>query len=93
MDDLDPEARRMMRVWMKELAEAEEHTAWTEIVYFTDHLAKDLISKAQMDNRLEWNLDRSYPRIAARIVRMMISELEAHAEEELHRRFESAGKH
>lgn len=81
LDALDSEARRLMADWLRELAEKEEHAAWREIVYFTDHLARKLIDQSHMTSQLDWDFDRSYPRVAARVARMLISEFESHAEE------------
>ena len=43
LEALDSDARRLLQGWLKELAAKEEHSAWREIVYFTDHLARSLI--------------------------------------------------
>ncbi len=82
LDALEPEARLMLHSWLKELAEKEEHTAWLEIVHFTDHLARTLIRDGHMTSECDWDLDHTYPRIAARVARMLIREFEAHAESE-----------
>lgn len=76
---LSPEGRSMLRTWIKDLAEREEHETWTEIVHFTDHLARKLIRDGRLSNRLEWDMERTYPRLAARVARMLIHEFELHA--------------
>ena len=81
VDSLDSEARILLRQWLKELAEKEEHVAWREIVYFTHHLAKSLIEHEHMTLRNDWDLEHTYPRIAARVARLMIREFDAHAAE------------
>lgn len=78
LEALDSDARRLLQGWLKELAAKEEHSAWREIVYFTDHLARSLIKKANMTSRLDWDLEHSYPHVAARVARMMIREFDAH---------------
>lgn len=78
VDKLDPEARDMLRQWLSEFAEKEEHAVWKEIVYFTDHLARTLIKQGQMNEALTWDFERSYSRVAARVSRMLIQEFEAH---------------
>jgi hypothetical protein len=79
---LNPEGRSMLRAWLVELAEYEEHTAWVEIVRFTDHLAKKIIRDGHMTNDVEWDMKHSYPRVAARVAKMLIEEFESHAREE-----------
>lgn len=76
---LDDEARGMLREWVYELAEQEEHEAWLRIVEFADHLGRTLIRDAGMTADLDWDLERSYPRVAARVARMMIREFELRA--------------
>jgi len=79
---LDPRGRAMLNDWLIELAEQEEHAAWVEIVHFTDRLARKLIDDAHMTLDLEWSMEQSYPRVAARVARMLIREFETHASEE-----------
>lgn len=79
LEALDPPARRMLGKWLMELAETEEHAVWLEIVRFTDHMAQALIREAHMTRALEWDFDHSYPKVAARVARMMIREFESHA--------------
>ena len=62
-----------------ELAEKEEHAVWLEIVRFTDHMARSLIRDAGMTRALEWDFDHSYPRVAARVAKLMMQEFEAHS--------------
>jgi hypothetical protein len=78
-DSVDEAARVRLRVWLSELAEQEEHAVWRNIVHFADHLAKTLIRNQHMTSQLDWDLDHSYPKVAARVARMMIREFEAQA--------------
>lgn len=77
---LDDEARGRLREWLHDLAEKEEHEAWMGIVYFADHLARRLIREAHMTNAVDWDFDRTYPRVAARVARMMIREFQMRAD-------------
>jgi len=79
LDALDPQAREKLREWLMELAEKEEHAVWLEIVRFTDHMARSLIRDAGMTRALEWDFDHSYPRVAARVAKLMMQEFEAHS--------------
>jgi len=76
---LDDEARDRLRLWLCDLAVREEHAAWRSIVHFTDHLARTLIRDEHMTPELDWDFDRSYPVVAARVARMLIREFEARA--------------
>ena len=66
LESIDPQARRVLREWLRELAEQEEHRIWREIVAFTHHVARALIEKAHMTGELEWDMERTYPRLARR---------------------------
>lgn len=83
LDSVDPELQHMLRDWLAELAAREEHTAWREIVYFTDHLARTLIDKERMSNQADWDLEHTYPKVASRVIRMIMGEFDAHAAAEL----------
>ena len=78
LEALEPQARETLRSWIHELAEKEEHTAWIEIVQFTDHCAKNLIRRAHMSDKAEWDFDHSYTHNAAKVARMLIQEYEGH---------------
>ena len=79
LDALDSEARGMFLVWLGELAEKEEHSTWKEIVRFTNHRPRTLIREGHMTDQCDWDLDHTYPLVAARVVRMLIAEFETHA--------------
>lgn len=78
LESIDPDARMMIRDWVRELAEKEEHRVWREIVAFTHHVARALIEKAHLTGRLEWDLERSYPRIATQVTQMLLREYAIH---------------
>lgn len=78
LESIGPDARMMIREWVRELAEKEEHRVWREIVAFTHHVAHALIEKAHMTGRLEWDLERSYPRIATQVTQMLLREYAIH---------------
>jgi hypothetical protein len=78
LDAFEPEARSLLRDWLEGLAEREEHATWREIVRMTDHIAKSLIRAGHMTDQCDWDLEHAYPRVAERVVRMLIEEYEAH---------------
>lgn len=78
-DALDSDAREKFLDWIEELAAKEEHSTWREIVHFTDRRARSLIREGHMTDRCDWDLNHTYPLVAARVVKMLIAEFEAHA--------------
>ncbi len=86
IESVDRDARWMLRAWLKELGEREEHEAWLVVVDFADRLVRHLIRDTPSLNDLDWDPHRSYPRIASRVARLMIREFEARAtrEETMH---------
>jgi hypothetical protein len=79
LEALDPEARPILHDWLLELAEKEEHEVWQEIVSFTHQLARELVLDLEMTNALEWDFERSYPRLAARVLELVIQQFDAQA--------------
>ena len=79
LNSLDSDSRVMFLDWLNELAVQEEHSTWREIVRFTDHRARHLIRERHMTDQCDWDIHHGYPVVAARIVKMLISEFEAHA--------------
>ena len=82
IEALEPAARQTLRSWIHDLAEREEHEAWLEIVRFTDHCGKNLIKRAHLSDKAEWDFDHSYTHNAAKVARMLIQEYEVHMREE-----------
>jgi hypothetical protein len=93
LDALEPGARRMLREWLFDLAEREEHRAWQEIVSFTHKIATALIREGHMTRALDWDFERSYPRLAAQVTEMLIHEFEAHAREVARYELEGRPRH
>lgn len=79
LEPLEPEARRLFVDWIHELADKEEHSTWREIVRYTDHRAKDLIREEHLTDECEWDIDHRYSIVAARVLKMLIADFEAHA--------------
>ena len=78
LDSMTAEARSQLHDWLAELAEQEEQAAWQEIIYFTKHMARSLIAHSQLSNALEWDLERSYPKLARRVIEKLIQEFDQH---------------
>ena len=79
LESLDPKARKMFLDWVKDLAGNEEHSTWLAIVRYTHRSARDLIREEHMTDQCDWDLDHTYPIVAARVIRILIAKFHAHA--------------
>jgi hypothetical protein len=79
LESLDPEAREMFLLWLKDLASSEEHTAWSAIVRYTHRSARNLIREEGMTDDCEWDLGHTYKVVAARVIRILIAKYHGHA--------------
>jgi hypothetical protein len=79
LDPLEPDAKQKFVDWLHELAKREEHSTWSEIVRYTDRRAKTLIREEHFTDQCEWDPDHRYSLVAARVLRMLIADFEAHA--------------
>jgi len=79
LESLDPEAKKMFLVWLKDLAGSEEHSAWLAIVRYTHRSARNLIREEHMTDQCDWDLDHTYPIVAARVTRILIAKFHGHA--------------
>lgn len=68
---LTPEAWEKIRAWVLELASAEEHATWGEIVRYTDHRARDIIREQGFTRNVSWSPDHRYSAIAAHVARIL----------------------
>lgn len=93
LDSIEPEARMVLREWLRGLAEKEEHRVWREIVSFTHHVARALIEKAHMTGELEWDMERTYPRLARRATQMLLREFAIHLRESRRERTTGSALH
>ena len=64
---------------MLELAAAEEHATWMEIVRFTDHRARDLIREEGFTREIRWDDAHQYKHIAAHVARILAHDYSVHA--------------
>ena len=78
LDSLEPDAQPKFIEWIHEMAAKEEHATWMEIVRFTDRRAKGLIQERQLTDQCDWDLDHRYSIVAARVLKMLITDFEAH---------------
>jgi len=79
-DALLPDAWDVIRRWVLELAAAEEHRAWAEIVKFTDHRAGEIIRRQGFTRDAGWDPGHRYSAIAAQVAEILAHEysLRAH---------------
>ena len=81
LDSIDPEDRMVFRVWVRHIAAREEHRVWHEVVSYTHHVARALIAKAHMTGDLDWTFERTYPKVAKRVMQMLLREYATHLRE------------
>ncbi len=81
LESLDVEAREMFRTWLKDLMGTEEHATWLDIVRYTDRSARKLIREEHMTDQCDWDLEHTYPIVAARVTRILMAKFHGHAAE------------
>jgi hypothetical protein len=64
---VEDEAWQTLAPWIRELAAAQEHATWGEIVRFTHRRAKSLVREQQLSHDCDLDHARHYPEIAAEI--------------------------
>jgi hypothetical protein len=75
----DRKSRAQLRTWICEIAGAEEHRVWREIVRFTNARAKSLIRDGTMSTASGWEDTHSYTETAARLASILAHDYEEHA--------------
>ena len=77
---LPEEAWQVLGTWVRELAAAEEHQAWREIVRYTDRSARHIIEQQGFTRESGWDEQHQYAAIAAHVARILAREysLQAH---------------
>ncbi len=78
MRSLDPQARAKMGDWARDLAEAEEHEVWAQIVHFTRIHGRMLAQQGLLSNDMSPDSGNYFAK-AAGIARRLAEEFEAHA--------------
>jgi hypothetical protein len=76
---LSDEAWQVIREWVRELAAAEEHREWREIVRFTDRRARHLIRREGFTRDSGWDDEHRYSAIAAQVARILAQEYSVRA--------------
>lgn len=75
---LDPQTRAKMAEWAREIAEAEEHDVWSEIVRFTRGHGRRLARRGELSNDVTPESGNYFAK-AARVAHRLAEEFEAHA--------------
>ena len=78
LQTLDPEARRQLGRWALELAEAEEHLAWLEIVHLTRTHARSLVRRGALSRDVSPQSGNYFAK-AAGVAHRLVEEYEVHA--------------
>jgi hypothetical protein len=76
---LERDARERLRDWVREVAGAEEHRVWREVVRFTDARARALVREGRVSTEERWEYTHSYAETAARLAAILAEDYEQHA--------------
>jgi hypothetical protein len=76
---LPDDAWQAMASWIRELATAEEHATWREIVRFTHARARSLVRERHLSYDCDLDHARHYPEIAAEIAGELAQDYSRHA--------------
>lgn len=76
---LEDEAWQELAPWVREVAAAQEHATWREIVRFTHRRAKSLVRERHLSTDCDLDHARHYPEIAAEILGALVSDYSQHA--------------
>ena len=76
---LDDDAWREVAPWILELAAAQEHATWREIVRFTHRRARTLVQERHLSHDCDPDHARHYPEIAAEVAGALARDYSLHA--------------
>lgn len=77
--ELEPEARRVVEEWVRDVANEVEHKIWQEVVRYTKERGRGMVREGSVSKDLGYDETRSYHQQAARVARILVDELEARA--------------
>ena len=75
---LGPEARARVIEWVLELAAAEEHKAWLEVVKFTRGRGRGMVREGLVSGDQSWEGTENYAQKAAHVAELLAHEYEDH---------------
>ena len=76
---LDPEARQVVEEWVRDVANEVEHKIWQEVVRYTKERGRGLVREGRLSKNSGFYETRAFTQQAARVARILVDELEAHA--------------
>jgi hypothetical protein len=75
---LEPEARRLVEDWVREVANDVEHKIWEGIVDHTREQGRDLARTGRVSSDTSFEHTAAFGQQAARIAKILLDELDAH---------------
>ena len=76
---VEDDAWQELAPWIRELASAQEHATWREIVRFTHQRARSLVQERHLSHACDLDHARHYPEIAAEIAAALAQDYSRHA--------------
>jgi hypothetical protein len=76
---VEDDAWQALAPWIRELASAQEHATWREIVRFTHERARSLVRERHLSHDCDLDHGRHYPEIAAEVAQTLARDYSLHA--------------
>ena len=76
---LEPEARTLVEDWIRDVANEVEHKIWREVVQYTRDRGRGLVREGRVSTEVAWDRTVAFHQQAARVAKILMEELEAHA--------------
>ena len=75
---LEPEARRLVEDWVRDVANDVEHKIWEGIVDHTREQGRDLVRTGRVSSDTSFEHTAAFGQQAARVAKILLDELDAH---------------
>jgi hypothetical protein len=79
LEQLEPEARRVVEDWVRDVANEVEHKIWQEVVRYTKERGRGLVREGRVSEESRFDETRAFAQQAARVARILVDELEVRA--------------
>lgn len=77
--ELDPEARRLVEEWIRDVANELEHKIWEQVVLYVKQRGRGLVREGRVSEDTRWDHTAAFAVQAARVARILVDELEERA--------------
>lgn len=79
LEVVEPEAQELLRAYIHDLALAEEHRVWLEIVHYTNGRGRTLVREGRVSRELTRDPNHHYAKMAEKVTRILAEEYEQQA--------------